>query len=400
MSSIGKIFLGDKYLWAFVLLLAVFSFLPVYSASSNLQYVVGLGTTFSHLIKHAFFLFVGISIMIGLQHVDYKYFGAFAVIGMPIVIVLLFITQLQGNTIDGANASRWLKIPGIPFTIQTSTLASLTLLVYIARYLTKRRNQEIGFKESILPLLLPTFAILVLIFPSNGSTAAILFVLSILMLFFGGYPIRYLIGIAFTGISIASLFIFVALKFPDVIPSSFSRVHTWQNRVTEFVEEGGEDLYQVKHAKAAIVQGGIFGKHPGKSSFKQSLPQSVSDFIYAIIVEEYGLVGGILLVFVYLMILFRVIIIATKIHTYFGTLLVFAAGFPIILQAFMNMAVAVNLLPVTGQPLPILSYGGTSLWINCVAFGIILSVSRQIKSKEEVELELRKNSDNYVQEIA
>lgn len=400
MEVVKNIFYGDKYLWAFVLLLAVLSLLPVYSASSNLVYIVQQGTVMSHLIKHTFFLLVGILIMLGLQHVDYKYFGGFAVIGMPIVIVLLIITQLQGQTIDGANAARWLKIPGIPFTIQTSTLASLTLLVYVARYLTKRRNQEVKFKDSILPLLLPIFLVLGLIFPSNGSTAIILFVLVMGLLFIGSYPVRYLIGIILSGLLAAGGFIYVALNHPDVIPESMTRVHTWKSRIIDFTSDNMEDSYQVMHSKAGIVQGGLLGKGLGKSAFKQSLPQSVSDFIFAIIIEEYGVIGGVFLLFIYLLILMRIVLIATKIHTHFGSLLVFAVGLPVILQAFTNMAVAVNLLPVTGQPLPIISYGGTSIWITCIAFGIIISVSRQIKTPEQIEQERRKNSEEAIQDIA
>lgn len=389
---------GDKFLWAFILLLAIFSFLPVYSASSNLVYTVGSGDVISHIGKHAFFLIVGLLIIVALQRVDYKYFGGFAVLGLPVVILLLLATLMQGTTIEGANAARWLKLPGTSITIQTSTFASIILLIYIARYLTKIRNKEVKFKQTILPLFLPMFTVIGLIFPANGSTAIILFLMCMMMLFLGRFPIKYLIGIIVTGIVGAGMFVYVAFQYPDLVPNS--RVHTWKSRIENFSKDDGLASYQVKHAKAAINRGGIIKLQPGKSVFKHTLPQSSSDFIYAIIVEEYGMVGGVFLLFVFLLILFRILVIATKIHTFFGTLLVYAVGFPVIFQALVNMGVAVNLFPVTGQPLPMISYGGTSLWVTCLAFGIILSVSRAIKSPEEIELEQKINSEAVIQDIA
>ncbi|TDM00538.1 MAG: cell division protein FtsW [Flavobacteriaceae bacterium] len=399
MERLNNILLGDKYLWAFILLLTAFSFLPVYSASSNLELIVGEGSTISHLGKHAFFLLVGLAIIVGLQHVDYKYFGGLALLGMPIVVVLLGLTLVQGTTIEGANAARWLKIPGIPFTIQTSSLASLTLMIYCARYLTKIREQNIRFIDTILPLLLPIIVVVGLIFPANGSTALIIFAMALVILFLGDYPLKYLFGLLFSGILFASLFIYVAKTKPDLIGSN--RVDTWISRIESFLgDDKEEESYQVKNAKTAIVQGSILGVGSGKSALKQTLPQSSSDFIFAIIVEEYGFVGGLFLIFIFLSILFRIILISVKIHTYFGTLLVFAAGLPIIFQALINMAVAVNLMPVTGQPLPMISYGGTSIWITCMGLGVILSVSRQIKTPEEIQAERKKQSEAIIEDIA
>lgn len=389
---------GDKYLWAFIVFLAIFSFLPVYSASSNLVYTVGSGSVFSHIGKHAFFLIIGIIIIVTLQRVDYKYFGGIALLGLPIVFIMLVATLVQGTTIDGANAARWLKLPGTSITIQTSTFASMVLLVYIARYLTKIRNKEVKFGETIFPLFFPMFVIIGLIFPANGSTAAMLFVMAMTLLFLGGFPLKFLVGILTTGIVAGGIFVFVAFNYADVIPNS--RVHTWKSRIDNFSNDDGLASYQVQHAKAAINRGGIFNLQPGKSVFKHTLPQSSSDFIYAIIVEEYGMFGGALLLFLFLLVLFRIMIIATKIHTFFGTLLVLAVGLPVIFQALINMGVAVNLFPVTGQPLPMISYGGTALWVTCIAFGIILSVSRAIKSPEEIELEEKRNSEAIIQDIA
>ncbi|MFA5619457.1 MAG: FtsW/RodA/SpoVE family cell cycle protein [Weeksellaceae bacterium] len=389
---------GDKYLWAFVLILAVFSFLPVYSASSNLVNAVNSGSVSSHMIKHSVFLIAGIIIILVIQRVNYRYFGGIAMLGLPIIILLLIVTLFQGHTIQGENASRWLKLPGTSVSIQTSTFASMFLLIYIARYLTKNRNKKITFFNSLLPLFLPMITVIALIFPANGSTAVILFVMCMILLFIGRFPIGILLSYVGLCIVAAGAFVIVALIFPDLIPNS--RVHTWQSRIENFANDDGFESYQVKHAKAAINHGGISGVGPGKSVFKQTLPQSSSDFIFAIIVEEYGIIGAISLIFVYLLILFRIMIIATKIHTFFGSLVVFAVGLPVIFQAFINMAVAVHLFPVTGQPLPMISYGGTSIWVTCLAFGIILSVSRAIISPEEIKLEERKNTDEVIQDIA
>lgn len=389
---------GDKFLWAFIALLAVFSFLPVYSASSNLVYTVGSGSVFSHMGKHAAFLIIGIIMMIGLQKVNYKYFGGLALLGLPIVVILLIVTLVQGTTIEGANAARWLKLPGTSITIQTSIFASMILLIYIARYLTKIRDKEVTFVQSLFPLFLPMFIIIGLIFPANGSTAVILFAMCMVLLFIGGYPMKYLLVIFGTGVVAGGIFVYLALNFADIIPNS--RVHTWKSRIENFTKDDGIETYQVHHAKAAINRGSISGVGPGKSVFKQTLPQSSSDFIFAIIVEEYGIIGAGGLIVVYLMVLFRMMVIATKIHTFFGTLLVFAVGLPIIFQAFVNMGVAVSLFPVTGQPLPMISYGGTSMWVTCIAFGVILSVSRGIKTPEEISIEKRKNDESVIQDIA
>lgn len=400
MSFLKNYIKGDKYLWAFIFALAIFSFLPVYSASSNLVYTVGSGSVFSHMVKHAAFLIIGIIFIIGIQRVEYKYFGGLALLGLPIILILLVVTLLQGTTIDGANAARWINVPGTSIKFQTSTLASMVLLIYIARYLTKIRDKQVTFAQTILPLFLPMFSIIGLIFPANGSTAIILFVMCMTLLFVGGFPIKILLGILGVGILAGGLFIYIALNFEDLIPNS--RVHTWKSRIENFSQskEDGIEAYQVQHAKAAINRGSVSGVGPGKSVFKQTLPQSSSDFIFAIIVEEYGMIGAMGLIFVFLLILFRMMIVATKIHTFFGSLLVFAVGIPIIFQAFINMGVAVSLFPVTGQPLPMISYGGTSMWVTCIAFGIILSVSRGIKTQEEIELEEKRNTDAVIQDIA
>lgn len=377
---------GDRLIWAIVALLAIFSFLPVYSAASNLAYVGGIGSTFSFFVKHFTHLLLGFAIMYGIHRIPYRYFRGLSMVMMPIVFVLLIITLFQGTTIEGANASRWIQIPIVGMSFQTSNLAAVILMVYVARYLSKIKDKEITFKESILPLWIPVFLVLILILPANFSTAAILFVLVTILTFIGGYPMKYLGIIAGMGIIALVLFILVAKAFPQVMPN---RIDTWMNRIENFAN--GEDTeadYQIEKAKIAIASGGIHGLGPGKSIQKNFLPQSSSDFIFAIIIEEYGLIGGLSLLLLYAWLLFRIIIVSQKSDTVFGKLLVLGVGLPIVFQALINMAVAVELFPVTGQTLPLISSGGTSIWMTCLAIGIILSVSvkrEEIKELENVE---------------
>ena len=379
---------GDRAIWALVAILAIFSFMPVYSASTNLVYVVGNGSTMGHLVKHAVLLSMGFAIMFAIQKVPYRYFSGGSVLLFPLVIALLLYTLLQGVTIGGANASRWIQVPFVGVGFQTSTLASLVLMVYVARYLARNKDIEIQFKESFLQLWIPVGMTLVLILPANFSTTAILFCMVLVLVYLGGYPIRYLLYIV--GVALASLafFVLVVKAFPDAMPN---RVNTWQHRIENFSNSDAEEGYQVEKAKIAIATGGLTGRGPGKSIQKNFLPQSTSDFIFAIIVEEYGLVGSFLVLFFYFLLLFRIFIAAKKAGTVFGTLLVIAVGIPIVFQAMINMAVATNLLPVTGQTLPLISSGGTSIWMTCLALGIVLSVSA---AQDVTETQLEEESED------
>jgi len=370
---------GDKTIWAIVAILAIFSFMPVYSASTNLVYVVGSGSTIGYLVKHMVLLIMGFAIIYGVHKIPYRYFSGGSVLMLPIVFILLIFTLAQGTIIGGANASRWIRIPFVGIGFQTSTLAGLVLMVYVARYLAKNKEKKINFKESLLQLWLPVAAILLLILPANFSTTAIIFTMILMIAFIGGYPLKYIGFILGIGIITLSFFVLIAKAFPDAMPN---RVQTWQSRIENFSQTEGKEAYQVEKAKIAIATGGVFGVGPGKSVQKNFLPQSSSDFIYAIVVEEYGLVGAVLIVFIYFLLLFRVFVVIRKTSTIFGTLLVLGVGCPIIFQATINMAVATNLFPVTGQTLPLISSGGTSIWMTCFALGMILSVSA---SKEETE---------------
>ncbi len=379
---------GDKVIWAVVALLAVISFMPVYSSSSNLAYIYGNGNTISYLLKHAGHLFLGFTIMYGVHKIPYNYFKALSLIALPIVIILLVYTIIQGTTIQGANASRWIQIPWVGITFQTSALAMVVLLVFVAKYLTKIKDKTITFKESILPLWVPVFIVIALILPANFSTAAILFLMVVLLMFLGGYPLKYLVSILSIGLVLLFLFILTAKAFPDLFPN---RVDTWISRVENFTDKNNtEEGYQIEKAKIAIATGGLYGLGPGKSVQKNFLPQSSSDFIFAIIIEEFGLIGAMLLLFLYSLLLFRILVITNKASSFFGKLLVIGLGIPIVFQAMINMAVAVELFPVTGQTLPLISSGGTSIWMTCLALGIILSVS----AKNENNSSQHTSSDN------
>lgn len=360
-----------------MVLLSIFSFLPVYSASSNLVYVVGSGSVFGHLLKHVAIVCVGWVIMYSVHLVPFRYFSGLAKIGMPIVVILLTITALQGETIDGANASRWLNIPILGVSFQTSTLATVVLLAYVADYFATKKECSIHFAESLLPLWTPVFVVVALILPANLSTALLLLFLVTVVAFLGGYPLKYLMSMLGVAILFLTIFILLAKAYPDAFPN---RVDTWMSRVESFSGNGNNTTdYQIERAKAAVAVGGIVGIGAGKSMMKNVLPQSSSDFIYAIIAEEYGMLGALTLLFLFLLLLFRILINANTSESFFGKLLILAMGLPIVTQAFINMGVAVSLLPVTGQPLPLISSGGTSIWMTFLAVGVILSVSANRK---------------------
>ncbi len=372
---------GDKSIWGIVVLLSIFSFLPVYSASSNLVYVVGSGSVFGHLLKHVAIVCVGWVIMYTVHLMPFRYFSGLAKIGIPIVVILLTITALQGTNIDGANASRWLNIPILGMSFQTSTIATVVLFVYVADYFATKREVKIRFIESLLPLWLPVFLIVSLILPANLSTALLLLFMVVVVAFLGGYPLKYLLSMLGAAILGLVIFVLLAKAYPDAFPN---RLDTWMSRIESFLGNGTNTTdYQIERAKAAVAVGGIVGIGAGKSMMKNVLPQSSSDFIYAIIAEEYGMIGALFLLFLFLLLLLRILVNANKSESFFGQLLILAMGIPIVTQAFINMGVAVALLPVTGQPLPLISSGGTSLWMTFLAVGIILSVSANRKASIE-----------------
>ena len=401
-----EFFKGDKVLWAVIILISLFSIFPVYSASTNLQYIVNTGTTTSHLVKHALFVISGLVIMKFVGAVKYEYIGKLSSILLVITIFLLLVTMFTGQKIDGASASRWLKIPGTPISFQPSTFAYLMLIIYICRYLTKKIDRERLPAENILYLFVPVLLVFLLVGKDNGSTAVMILFVSLVVMFIGQFPAKYILG--FLGVSavLIALFMFVALK-TDLIKNN--RVHTWMSRIETFSNTSKIDNiedeslkaknYQVNQAKAAIVHGGFLGVGPGKSALKQSLPQSVSDFIFAIIVEEYGLIGAFVLIALYFIMMMRIVIIASKMPAFFGALLVLSMGIMIFVQLAINIAVAVNIIPVTGQPLPLISYGGTSMLVTYLQLGIILNVSSRIQILDEEGMG-KKQSIHEINDIA
>lgn len=392
MNNKNNIILGDRVLWVALGLLSIFSFLPVFSASSNLTYVVGHGTPWSHLLKHFIVLLFGYALMYILHKIPYNYFKGISILALPLIILLLIYTASQGNLISGANANRWIKIPIVGLSFQTSALASIVLLAYVAHLMSKNNPRMYRLNSSILPLWLPVFLVIFLVLPANFSTAALLFFMVLILVFIGGYPIKYLLGMLVVGLLMTILFILIAKAYPEWVPN---RVDTWFNRIENFKNaEESNGNYQIERAKTAIATGGLLGLGAGKSVMKNFLPQSSSDFIYAIIVEEFGLVGGTALILLYLLVLFRIIVIAHKSDTAYGKLLVLGLGLPIIIQAFVNIAVALQVFPVTGQTLPLISSGGTAAWMTCIAFGMILSVSAGQKIKSDLSEKSEYNMEN------
>ena len=390
MKRSENIISGDKVLWGTLSLMALFSFLPIFSSSSNLVYVIGTGTPLGYLFKHFIILSIGFLLMISVHKIPYTYFKGISILMMPLTILLLIYTASQGTLIDGANASRWLKIPLIGLSFQTSSLAIVVLMVYVANYLSKIHIKKLKFKDSIIPLWTPVSFILLLILPSNFSTVIIIFISVMLLAFLAGYPLKYLSIIITFSLIFLVFFILIAKSYPELIPN---RIDTWISRIENFSSstESGSESYQVERAKIAISTGEIFGLGAGKSVMKNFLPQSSSDFIYAIIVEEYGLIGGAFVIILYLLLLFRILVVSYKAKSFFGKLITMSVGLPIIIQAFLNIGVAVNIFPVTGQTLPLISSGGTSVWMTCISFGIILSVSSFYLNDEKNKVNIEEN---------
>lgn len=397
---------GDKVLWIVIILISAFSVFPVYSASSNLEYIVNTGTTTSHLLKHMMFVVFGLGLMRLVGFIRYEHIGKLSMILLVASAILLIFTMFTGQTIDGASASRWLKIPGTPFSFQPSTFAYLMLIIYLCRYLTKRITAQRKPWQNIIMVFVPILAIFTLVAKDNGSTALMILLVSIAVLVVGQFHWKYVAGFVITSVVAAAMFVVVALN-TNLIGGN--RVHTWMSRVEVFFDSKKDKEvtneadkaknYQVMQAKAAIVHGGITGMGPGKSALKQMLPQSASDFIFAIIVEEYGFFGAFILITLYLIMIIRIVMIASKMPAFFGSLLVLAMGIMIFVQLAVNIAVAVNLIPVTGQPLPLISYGGTSMLVTYFQLGLVLNVSSRIQVFDEEGMG-KKQSIEEINDIA
>ncbi|MCK9421257.1 MAG: FtsW/RodA/SpoVE family cell cycle protein [Bacteroidales bacterium] len=378
---------GDKVIWIVIMILCVFSLLAVYSSTGTLAYKKQHGNTEYYLVKHFLILGFGLALMYITHLIKYTYYSRISQIGLFLTFPLLLVTLVLGTSLNEAN--RWLTIPFVNLTFQSSDMAKLFLIMYLARVLSKKQEMVQDFRQGFLPVIIPVILVTILILPANFSTAAILFVTCLVIMFIGRINLKYMLSLVGLGL-VGIIMIFVLTK---TFPKLFPRGATWVSRIDHFINKDKADsdaTYQVDQAKIAIVSGGILGKSPGKSTQRNFLPHPYSDFIFAIIIEEYGLVGGSFLLLLYLILFFRVIRIASRSQGNFGSLLVVGIGFSLVFQALINMAVAVNLFPVTGQTLPLVSMGGTSIWFTSISIGIILSVSRrtEMETKNGTEVEI------------
>ena len=366
-NFVEKYLKGDRVIWTIIILLSLYSIIMAYSSSSNLAFRLAGGNVAPYVIKHTLIIIIGIVLIIYLQFFPYKYFSRLSQIGIYVSIVLLFVTLLFG--VSKGNASRWIM------GFQPSDFAKLVLILYVSRVLTNKQDEIKDFRKGLIPILWPVILICGLILPADFSTAAILLIVCFTMMFVGGAKIKHLgsiIGAALIGFM---FLILINMAFPGFLP----RVNTWEKRILSYGSGNKQENYQAEMAKRAVANGFLFGKGPGKGHVKNDLYSAQSDFIYASSIEEFGsIVGGIGLLILYMILFFRAIRIMNKVESKFAANLVFGLSFMLIFQSFINMGVGVNLLPVTGQPLPLISMGGTSILFTCVSLGIILNVSSTV----------------------
>jgi cell division protein FtsW len=380
---------GDKVIWAIVILLTMASILVVYSSVGSLAYRMNKSTE-SYLFRQIGYICLGVLIIYFAHRVNYTIYSRVSSILFVISVPLLLYTLLYGSHIN--DASRWIRLPVINLTFQTSDLAKLALFMYMSRLLSRRQNVIKDFKKGFLPLIIPVGIICVLIAPANLSTSLLIGGIALLLMFIGRVNLKHIMLVVGAACIPIVFLVTVASHYYDKVDHdtkdlpavlSVGRMPTWIKRVQEFMYSDKEDAsYQVQQAKIAIATGGIFGKGPGKSEERNFLPHPYSDFIYAIIIEEYGLVGGTVILLIYLLFLFRSIKLFQRCPYAFGAFLAVALSFTLVIQALVNMAVNVNLFPTTGVTLPLVSMGGSSLLFTCFSIGIILSVARNVEQAE------------------
>ncbi len=377
---------GDRVIWMTALFLGLISLLAVYSSISSLAFKREGGSTLHFLLKHGLMLASGGVIMYYASKLKYSMYSRLSQLAIGVVAVLLLLTLLLGSNIN--DASRWITIPIINQSFQTSDLAKVVLIVYLARMISKHGVNEWSLRDVLMKLMLPVGIICGLILPANFSTAALLFLLCMILMFIGEVPMKWLFSIIGFAIGSFMLLVMVNEAFDlGVLP----RVETWEKRITSFGEVDHEANYQVEHAKIAIASGGLLPNGPGSGASRNWLPHPYSDMIYAFIIEEYGsILGGLGLLLLYLILLFRATRIAGRCEKPFGSLVAVGLSLMLVVQAMINMAVAVNLVPVTGQPLPLVSMGGTSVWFTCLAIGIVLSVSRSLDEVHSSETDVER----------
>jgi cell division protein FtsW len=387
---------GDKVIWALTVLLVLVSLLAVYSATGSLAYKNYKGNTEIYLFKQVMFIFIGMLVVYFAHRVNYTFYSGIAKILYILTIPLLAYTLLFGVSMN--EGSRWIRLPFINMTMQTSDLAKLALFMYLARLLSKKQDVIKDWKKGFLPVMIPVGLTCLLIAPANLSTALLLGASCLMLLFIGRARVKHiLVTMGIAAIPIVFLIAAAVVRHQsgsddDAVVAKktsaglFGRVDTWIGRVENFIYGGKEadndEMYQVNQAKIAIANGGIFGVGPGNSTTRDYLPQAYNDFIFAIIIEEYGFAGGAFIVFIYLVFLYRCIRLYKKCPYAFGAFLALGLSFTLAIQAIANMAVTVNLFPVTGVTLPLVSMGGTSFIFTCLAIGIILSVGRNVEQLE------------------
>jgi cell division protein FtsW len=387
MKSILNKLHGDKYIWLIVLLLSIVSLLAVYSSTHSLAYKYQAGNTEFYLLKHFTLLVFGVLLMYVAHLINYRYYSRFAQLLLYISVPLLLFTLLWGTDIN--EARRWITLPMVNISFQTSDLAKLALIMYTARMLSRKQDCIKDFKGAFIPIVLPVFLICGLIMPADLSTAAILFVTCLLLMFIGRINLKYLASMLTLATVIGSGIIVLLMNIEGQ-----GRINTWQERLDHFFSDRGGEVYQVQQSKIAIAEGGVLGKGPGNSDQRNFLPHPYADFIYSIIIEEYGLLGGFTIIMLYLALLYRAIKIVLKSPHAFGALLAVGLSMSLVFQAMINMGVAVNLLPVTGLTLPLVSMGGSSLWFTSISVGIILSVSKETNIDDEQEEDDEPESDD------
>ncbi len=365
---------GDRVIWAIVAVLALFSILAVYSSSSMVAFQKRGGNTEFYLIKQVTILTIGLIITYAAYMLHYKRYSLWAPYMLAIIVPLLMLTLILGPEINGA--TRWLIVPGIGLSFQTSDLAKIALITYIARSITAKQDHIADFQSAFVPIIVPIILVCFLIAPSDLSTALVIFVTCMLMMFIGRVAMQYIFLLIFCGfVSFAGLIVLDRIK-PGII-----RTDTWVNRMRDFIENS-DGQPQTQLAKMAIAKGGFFGNGPGNSIQKNFLPMAYTDYVYAVIIEEYGLIGGILIMGLYVLLFMRVVRLVTKSPKTFPAMLAMGLCLILTIQALANMAVSVHLVPVTGLPMPMVSMGGTSLLFSCLALGMILSVSKFIETEK------------------
>lgn len=360
------------------MMLGLFSILSTYSAIGHWAKIHMDGNTEYYLFKQTMFILVGFGFMYTAYRFNYMSYSKIAPLLLLIAVPLLIYTLFYG--VDVNEAKRWVKIPLINQTFQTSDLARLALIIFIARTIAKKQDNIKDLKGAFIPLVIPVVLVCMLIAPMDLSTAALLFVTCFLMMIIGRVSLKYVTLLALVGIAGLSLLILIGTAFPEIV-----RIETWISRITGFLS-GSEEVWQIEQAKIAIANGEIFGMGPGMSMQRNYLPYAHADFIFAIICEEYGIAGALLIIFLYIYLLFRCTSMVTRSPKTFGSILAIGLCLNIVIHALAHIAVAVNLLPPTGLTLPIISMGGTSVIFTCIALGIILSVSRYVEEYSVAEI--------------